>query len=45
MERCGLGGDLVFGLLERYAQYNNRKLGDVAQVLIDARRLPGVSQG
>ncbi|GAA1594298.1 GAF and ANTAR domain-containing protein [Kribbella hippodromi] len=41
MERYGLDGDRAFEVLKRYSQDNNRKLRDVAQELIDTRRLPG----
>ncbi|WP_344234078.1 GAF and ANTAR domain-containing protein [Kribbella hippodromi] len=41
MERYGLDGDRAFEVLKRYSQNNNRKLRDVAQELIDTRRLPG----
>ncbi|MEV0288672.1 MULTISPECIES: GAF and ANTAR domain-containing protein [unclassified Kribbella] len=40
MERYGLDGDRAFEVLKRYSQQYNRKLRDVAQELIDTRRLP-----
>ncbi|MGW6278524.1 GAF and ANTAR domain-containing protein [Kribbella sp. NPDC055071] len=40
MERYDLDGDRAFEVLKRYSQHNNRKLRDVAQELIDTRRLP-----
>jgi GAF domain-containing protein len=40
MERYDLDGDRAFEVLKRYSQHNNRKLRDVAQQLIDTRRLP-----
>jgi GAF domain-containing protein len=40
MERYDLDGDRAFEVLRRYSQQNNRKLRDVAQELIDTRRLP-----
>jgi GAF domain-containing protein len=41
MERFDLDGDRAFEVLRRYSQDNNRKLRDVAQDLIDTRKLPG----
>ncbi|MET7278940.1 GAF and ANTAR domain-containing protein [Kribbella sp. NPDC005582] len=41
MERFDLDGDRAFQVLRRYSQDNNRKLRDVAQELIDTRKLPG----
>lgn len=41
MERFDLDADRAFAILKRYSQDNNRKLRDVAQELIDTRRLPG----
>jgi GAF domain-containing protein len=40
MERYDLDSDRAFEVLRRYSQHNNRKLRDVAQELIDTRRLP-----
>jgi GAF domain-containing protein len=40
MERFGIGSDQAFAVLRRYSQDNNIKLRDVAQRLIDTRRLP-----
>ncbi|TCC46328.1 ANTAR domain-containing protein, partial [Kribbella pittospori] len=40
MERFDLDGDRAFTILKRYSQDNNRKLRDVAQQLIDTRKLP-----
>jgi GAF domain-containing protein len=40
MERHGLDGDRAFAILKRYSQDTNTKLRDVAQELIDTRRLP-----
>ncbi|MEU4292836.1 GAF and ANTAR domain-containing protein [Kribbella sp. NPDC026596] len=40
MERYDLDGDRAFDVLKRYSQDNNRKLRDVAQELIDTRKLP-----
>ncbi|MGW1345734.1 GAF and ANTAR domain-containing protein [Kribbella sp. NPDC002412] len=40
MERFDLDGDRAFEVLKRYSQQHNRKLRDVAQELIDTRRLP-----
>jgi GAF domain-containing protein len=41
MERFDLNGDQAFAVLKRYSQDNNVKLRDVAQYLIDTRKLPG----
>ena len=41
MERYALDADRAFEVLKRYSQQTNRKLRDVAQELIDTRRLPG----
>ena len=40
MERFDLDADQAFAVLRRYSQDNNIKLRDVAQRLIDTRRLP-----
>jgi GAF domain-containing protein len=40
MERFDLSDDQAFALLRRYSQDTNTKLRDVAQELIDTRRLP-----
>ncbi|HEU4946372.1 MAG TPA: GAF and ANTAR domain-containing protein [Kribbella sp.] len=40
MERFDLDGDQAFAVLKRYSQDNNLKLRDVAQFLIDTRKLP-----
>jgi GAF domain-containing protein len=40
MERFDLNGDQAFAVLRRYSQDTNTKLRDVAQHLIDTRRLP-----
>ncbi|MFI5735284.1 GAF and ANTAR domain-containing protein [Kribbella sp. NPDC051587] len=40
MERFDVDGDRAFAILKRYSQDNNRKLRDVAQELIDTRKLP-----
>ncbi|MFF0345158.1 ANTAR domain-containing protein [Kribbella sp. NPDC004875] len=40
MERYNLDGDRAFDVLKRYSQDTNTKLRDVAQRLIDTRRLP-----
>lgn len=40
MERYDLDSTRAFEVLKRYSQHNNRKLRDVAQELIDTRRLP-----
>ena len=41
MERFDLDSDQAFTVLRRYSQDTNTKLRDVAQQLIDTRRLPG----
>jgi AmiR/NasT family two-component response regulator len=41
MERYGVDGDRAFTILKRYSQDTNNKLRDVAQELIDTRKLPG----
>ncbi|TCM48900.1 GAF domain-containing protein [Kribbella sp. VKM Ac-2568] len=40
MERFGIDGDQAFAVLRRYSQDNNIKLRDVAQRLIETRKLP-----
>jgi GAF domain-containing protein len=40
MERFDLDGDRAFAILKRYSQDTNTKLRDVAQHLIDTRKLP-----
>ncbi|HEY3530152.1 MAG TPA: GAF and ANTAR domain-containing protein [Nocardioides sp.] len=40
MERFGLNDDQAFGVLRRYSQTRNIKLRDVAQIVVDTRRLP-----
>ncbi|HEU4946781.1 MAG TPA: GAF and ANTAR domain-containing protein [Kribbella sp.] len=40
MERFGIDGDKAFAVLRRYSQDYNIKLRDVAQRLIDTRKLP-----
>jgi GAF domain-containing protein len=40
MERYDIDGDRAFAILRRYSQDTNTKLRDVAQQLIDTRRLP-----
>jgi GAF domain-containing protein len=40
MERYDLDGDRAFDVLRRYSQDSNTKLRDVAQQLIDTRKLP-----
>lgn len=40
MERFSIQSDQAFGVLKRYSQDNNLKLNEVAQRLIDTRRLP-----
>jgi GAF domain-containing protein len=40
MERYDLDGDRAFEVLKRYSQDTNRKLRDVAQELVDTRKLP-----
>jgi GAF domain-containing protein len=42
MERYGLDGDRAFAVLKRYSTTTNKKLRDVAQELIDSRKLPGL---
>lgn len=41
MERFGLDADQAFAVLRRYSQDHNIKLREVAQRLIDTRKLPG----
>jgi GAF domain-containing protein len=41
MERFTIDADRAFAILKRYSQDNNTKLRDVAQQLIDTRKLPG----
>nr|WP_233712441.1 GAF and ANTAR domain-containing protein [Kribbella turkmenica] len=41
MERYNLDGDRAFAVLRRYSQQSNTKLRDVAQQLVDTRKLPG----
>ncbi len=41
MERFDLDADRAFGVLRRYSQDHNIKLREVAQRLIDTRKLPG----
>ncbi|GAA1578391.1 GAF and ANTAR domain-containing protein [Kribbella sancticallisti] len=41
MERFDLDADRAFEVLKRYSQDTNQKLRDVAQNLIDTRKLPG----
>jgi GAF domain-containing protein len=41
MERFDLDADRAFAILRRYSQDNNIKLRDVAQHLIETRKLPG----
>ncbi|TCC45542.1 ANTAR domain-containing protein [Kribbella pittospori] len=43
MERYDLDGDRAFAILRRYSQDTNTKLRDVAQQLIDTRKLPGTA--
>nr|WP_238354881.1 GAF and ANTAR domain-containing protein [Kribbella sandramycini] len=43
MERFDIDGDRAFAVLRRYSQDTNTKLRDVAQQLIDTRRLPRVN--
>jgi hypothetical protein len=38
--RYDLDGDRAFEVLKRYSQDTNRKLRDVAQELVDTRKLP-----
>ena len=40
MERLDLDGDQAFAILKRYSQDTNTKLRDVAQQLVDTRKLP-----
>jgi AmiR/NasT family two-component response regulator len=40
MERFDVDGDRAFAILKRYSQDTNTKLRDVAQHLIDTRKLP-----
>ncbi|MGW6280292.1 ANTAR domain-containing protein [Kribbella sp. NPDC055071] len=40
MERYDVDGDRAFAILKRYSQDTNTKLRDVAQQLIDTRKLP-----
>jgi AmiR/NasT family two-component response regulator len=40
MERFDLDADRAFAVLQRYSQNGNVKLRDVAQQLIDTRKLP-----
>jgi GAF domain-containing protein len=40
MERFDIAGDQAFAILRRYSQDNNTKLRDVAQQLVDTRKLP-----
>ncbi|MDX6260241.1 MAG: hypothetical protein QOH84_1929 [Kribbellaceae bacterium] len=40
MERFDIDGDQAFAILRRYSQDTNTKLRDVAQQLIDTRKLP-----
>jgi AmiR/NasT family two-component response regulator len=40
MERFDLDDAAAFEVLRRYSQTNNIKLRDVAQTVMDARRLP-----
>jgi AmiR/NasT family two-component response regulator len=40
MERFDVGDDRAFAILKRYSQDTNTKLRDVAQHLIDTRKLP-----
>jgi hypothetical protein len=43
MERYRIDDDRAFAILRRYSQDTNTKLGDVAQLLIDTRKLPSVA--
>lgn len=43
MERFDLDADRAFAVLRRYSQNTNRKLRDVAQELIDTRKLPAAT--
>ncbi|TCC45005.1 ANTAR domain-containing protein [Kribbella capetownensis] len=40
MERYGVDGDRAFAILKRYSQDTNTKLREVAQRLVDTRKLP-----
>jgi GAF domain-containing protein len=40
MERFGLDDDEAFGVLRRYSQTRNTKLREVAQIVVDTRKLP-----
>jgi GAF domain-containing protein len=40
MERFDIDGDRAFAILKRYSQDTNTKLRDVAQQLVDTRKLP-----
>jgi GAF domain-containing protein len=40
MERFGIDDDVAFGVLRRYSMDKNMKLRDVAQTVVDTRRLP-----
>src|SRR5437867_3096097 len=40
MERFDVDGDQAFAILKRYSQDTNTKLRDVAQQLVDTRKLP-----
>jgi GAF domain-containing protein len=40
MERFDVDGDRAFAILKRYSQDTNTKLRDVAQRLVDTRKLP-----
>jgi GAF domain-containing protein len=44
MERFDVDGDRAFAILKRYSQDTNTKLRDVAQQLIDTRKLPVAPQ-
>jgi AmiR/NasT family two-component response regulator len=44
MERFNVDADRAFAILRRYSQDNNFKLRDVAQRLIDTRKLPRCSR-
>ncbi|WP_328996811.1 GAF and ANTAR domain-containing protein [Kribbella sp. NBC_01245] len=41
MMKFDVDGDRAFAILKRYSQDHNRKLRDVAQEVIDTRKLPG----
>jgi GAF domain-containing protein len=43
MERYQIDDDRAFAILRRYSQDTNTKLRDVAQLLIDTRKLPSVA--